>query len=54
MHVEKGYCSSNYFLKVLRKVVFKEGYNDYVLRICEINDNFYTLKIQIFNQEFFY
>lgn len=45
MHAEKDYCSSNYFLKVLIKIVFKEGYNDYVLRIYKINDNFYALKI---------
>lgn len=53
MHVEKDYCSCNYFLKVLIKIVFKEGYNDYVLRIYKTNDNFYTLKMQILKQEFF-
>lgn len=52
MHVEKDYCSNNYFLKVLIKIVFKEGYNDYVLRIYKINDNFYALKIQILKKEF--
>lgn len=53
MHVEKDHCSSNYFLKILIKIVFKEAYNGFVLRNYKINDNVHALNMKILEYEFF-